>query len=113
MEITTQKFKRASVVTVAGRIDSSTGPEFDQTLTSLREEGIKSIVVNMAGVDYLSSAGLRVLVATRKALKSLVPPAGDIVIAAPSEQVRKVLELAGLTSIFTIYPDTLTAVGNI
>lgn len=110
MTISTESFKRVDVVSVAGRIDSSTAPEFDATLKHIyRENGRHNIVVELSGAQYMSSAGLRAIVAAHRDCKK---KGGDVRLAAPSERVTEVLSLAGLDSIFTIYPDTTGAVGS-
>jgi anti-anti-sigma factor len=57
----------------------------------------------------MSSAGIRSMVSSLKAAKS---GGGDVRLARPSQRVKEVVELAGLTSIFTIYDDLTEAVGS-
>jgi anti-anti-sigma factor len=109
MEISTKDMKRVSLVTVTGRVDSSTAPDFEKTLQSLIHSNRSQIVLDLAGVDYMSSAGIRGMVNSLKAAKS---GGGDVRLAQPSTRVRDVVELAGLTSIFTIYDDITEAVGS-
>jgi anti-sigma B factor antagonist len=110
MEITTQIMKRAAVVYVSGRVDSNTAPEFEAQLNRLVSAGHKGLIIDMSKVEYLSSAGVRTLVSK---LKELRASGGELVLADPSSRVDEVLNLAGLTSIFTIAPDVLSAVGNL
>jgi anti-sigma B factor antagonist len=109
MEISTKDMKRVSLVTVSGRVDSATAPDFEKTLQSLIQANRCQIVVDLKGVDYMSSAGLRGLVTSLKAAKS---GGGDLRLAQPSVRVREVLELAGLNVIFTVYDDIVGAVGS-
>ena len=67
------------------------------------------LVLEMDATDYLSSAGARVLIAAQKSLK---PKGGRLVLSQPSQRVTEVLELAGLESLFPVYPDTVSAVGS-
>jgi anti-anti-sigma factor len=109
LTITTEEYKRAAVVAAAGRIDSSNAAEFDAALKNVQAEGQHSIVLDLSGVSYMSSAGLRaVLAAHRECTKKR----GSLCLAAPSERVSEVLSLAGLDSIFTIYDDVTSAVGS-
>lgn len=73
------------------------------------DEGRNYIVLDLGGVEYMSSAGLREMV---RVLKRVKRSGGDLRIANPSERVREVLELAGLDSIFEIYPTQVEAVGS-
>lgn len=109
MQISSRELKRVNVVTVNGRVDSAASPELDKALQGLLDNRRHQIVVELAGVEYMSSAGLRSLVSALKAAKK---GGGDVVIASPSERVREVLDLAGLTSVFTMYDDVLEAVGS-
>jgi anti-sigma B factor antagonist len=109
MEISTKDMKRVSLVTVSGRVDSATAPDFEKALQSLIQANRCQIVVDLKGVDYMSSAGLRGLVTSLKAAKS---GGGDLRLAQPSVRVRDVLELAGLNVIFTVYDDIVGAVGS-
>ncbi len=101
--------KRVDVVTVAGRIDSSNAPEFDQTLSQLIENGRTRIVLDLSGIDYMSSAGLRAIVTALRASKK---HRGDLRLASPSQRMVEVLKLAGLEAIFQTYDDTVSAVGS-
>lgn len=87
-----------TLITATGRIDSTTAGEFDAKLKEY-----KKIALNLAGVTYMSSAGLRALVSAKKN--------GEIRIIAPSSRVSEVLDLAGLNSLFEVYAINEDAVG--
>lgn len=109
MKITVREMKRADLLEVEGRVDSSTVSELDEALNERIDQGTVNLVVDLSKVDYMSSAGLRALVSALKRVKN---DGGDLRLCAPSERVREVLELAGLDSIFEIYEDQVTAVGS-
>lgn len=109
MEITVQQFKRCDVVKVKGRVDSLTSPQLAQALNSVIEGGRFRIVVDMSEVEFISSAGLRVLLEAQKTCKRW--NRGEVVLAALSDVVREAFELTGFTRLFTIYDDVLSAVG--
>ena len=110
LSISTNSLKRVDVVTLNGRIDSSTAPEFDAILKSIYQGNNRhNIVIELADVNYMSSAGLRSIVAAHRDCKKR---GGDVRLAAPSERVTEVLSLAGLDAIFDTFPDTTTAVGS-
>ena len=109
MEISTKDMKRVSLVTVSGRVDSATAPDFEKALQALVQANRSQIVLDLKGVEYMSSAGIRGMVSALKAAKN---GGGDLRLAQPSTRVKDVLELAGLVSIFTMYEDLVEAVGS-
>ena len=109
LTITVQSMARVDLMTVNGRIDSATAPELDAKLNETMGNGRYQIVMDLAQTSYMSSAGLRALVA---ALRECKKHNGDVRLAAPSDRVAEVLDLAGLDSLFQTYDDALTAVGS-
>lgn len=109
LELSKESLKRVDIIRANGRIDSNSAPEFDNELKAALENGRHNIVLNLSGVSYMSSAGLRALIS---ALRECKKHHGNVVLAAPSDRVKEVLELAGLSTIFNIYDDETTAVGN-
>jgi anti-sigma B factor antagonist len=109
MDISTQELKRVSVMTVKGRVDSATAPDLENALKQLVDGDKTQIILDLKDVEYMSSAGLRAMVSTLKAVKRIN---GDLRLCAPSARVAEVLRLAGLTSIFSIYPSQTEAVGS-
>ena len=109
MEISTKDMKRVSLVTVGGRVDSATAPDFEKALQALIQANRSQIVLDLKGVEYMSSAGIRGMVSALKAAKNV---GGDVRLAQPSTRVKEVLELAGLVAIFTVYNDLVEAVGS-
>lgn len=109
MEISTQEQKRVSVMSVSGRVDSATAPDLENSLKKLVEADKTQIVLDLKDVEYMSSAGLRAMVSTLKAVKRVN---GDLRLANPSPRVEEVLRLAGLTSIFSIHPTQDEAVAS-
>lgn len=110
MEIRTQEFKRSSVVKASGRIDAATAPQLQHALDALTEAGKYRLVLDMSEVDFISSVGLRVLIDTRKTCRRY--NRGDLVLAEPSANVVRTLELAGFYSLFDVYDTPIEAVGN-
>jgi anti-anti-sigma factor len=107
VEITIQKYKRVAVITVTGRVDSATASEFENRVNEVIEDGQHNLVLDLSQVEFLSSAGLRVLVTTRKTLQAA---GGDIVLAQPSDRVVETLDTAGLDVLFERYDTREAAV---
>ncbi len=69
MEIVKEMTAGYCVVKLSGRLDAGTAPEVEAYLSDLVQEGETSLAVDMAGIEYISSAGLRVFLFTAKKLK--------------------------------------------
>jgi len=91
--------KEGVTVKLSGRLDGQAAPRLRHALTSLVDMGCLQVVVDVAGLDVLGSAGLGPLVAAFKELRSR---GGDLVIHAPGDSVYRTLEEAGLSRTFTI-----------
>jgi anti-sigma B factor antagonist len=100
VEITTTEREGAAVLSLAGRIDTVAAPELEQAINRTIEDGRRKILLDFSGVSYISSGGLRVLLATAKKLKNPEDRYGLCCLAA---EVQKIIRLAGFTSIFSIY----------
>ncbi len=108
MNIETRELKHVSVVKITGRVDSATAPEMEQTLQDLINTDRNQMVLDLQDTEYMSSAGLRVMVTTLKAAKK---NGGDLKLAQLSPRVKEVLDLAGLTPVFNVHADLVEAVG--
>ena len=109
MEISITDMNRTTLLKVSGRVDSSNANQLGDTLNDRINSGALNIVVDLEKVDYMSSGGLRELVA---ALKRVKKDGGDLRLCAPSQRVQEVLELAGLDSLFQIFETQVLAVGS-
>jgi len=109
MEINTQKFKQCNLVTVSGRVDSATASQLGKALEKITKGGMYKIVLDMSNLEYMSSAGLRVLIITQKECKRL--NRGEVVLASVPQRIKEALELAGFIPLFTIFDDVTPAVG--
>ena len=101
MEITTATRDGAIILSVAGRIDTATAPALELAINKEIDGGNRKILLNFSAVTYISSGGLRVLLATAKKLKN---PGDKYALCSLAAEVNKILKLAGFTSIFSIYP---------
>lgn len=109
MEINSSEMKRVRLFEIIGRVDSSNASELGAALDKAADDGHTNLVLDLGSVDYMSSAGLREMV---RVLKRVKRTGGDLRIANPSDRVREVLELAGLDTIFEIFPTQVEAVGS-
>lgn len=109
MDISIKEYKRVVVVAVEGRIDSATSGDFETTLMDLIQKGQTNVVLDLSGVNFLSSSGLRVMVT---ALKTLRQSGRDLVLAQPAEQAADSISIAGLNTLFKTYPDREDAIAS-
>lgn len=99
MEIRETRKGEARVVSPIGRIDTRTSHEFEKYIVGLLDGGGKMFVIDFASVDYISSAGLRVLLMLAK---KLAGGEGKLVLCRLNASVREVFDIAGFTAVFTI-----------
>jgi len=102
MDINQYAKGEVTVVALTGRFDAQSAGDAENAFVASLEGGAAKLLVDMDGVEYISSAGLRVLLSTAKKLSA---SGGKLVLAALKPYVREVFEVAGFTSIFQILPD--------
>lgn len=110
MEVTTQEFKHCDLITVKGRVDSSTAPQFTKELEKATNNGRYKLALDMSGLEYMSSAGFRALLAAQRNCKRY--NRGEVVLVSVPDRIREALELAGFTELFKTFDDTTEAVGS-
>jgi len=101
MEIGEIKAGQALVVALKGRLDANSAGEVEEKLAGLLEQGLRKLVLDMTEVEYISSAGLRVLLSAAQKMNRLE---GQLSLCALSQYVGEVFEISGFSSIFTITP---------
>ncbi|MFA4877827.1 MAG: STAS domain-containing protein [Methanoregula sp.] len=101
MDISSASHEKGTVLSIAGRVDTATAPALEQAINREIDLGHRKILLNFSGVNYISSGGLRVLLAAAKKLKGSDDRFG---LCSLNPEVLKILKLAGFTSIFSIYP---------
>ena len=107
MEIKHESKGEITVVAIAGSLDALTAPQLTDYLTKEMGAGHNQLVVDLAGLEYTSSAGLRVML---NAVKEARQHDGDLRVAAVRPTVSKVFEMSGFTSILKFFPDVDAAV---
>ena len=100
MELNISKIGDVISIILKGRIDASVAPDIEQKLLSLISEGSRKLITDLSEVWFISSAGLRALLAVLKEAKR---KGGDLRLAGIQGQVQEVLDLTGFSTIFKIY----------
>ena len=97
-------------MTLSGEIDLYTAPRLQSELVAaMRSADSTQVVVDMSGVEFCDSTGMNVLLAAHR---QACERGGDLALAAPRAPVRKILEVTGLASIFTVHDDLPTVTGQ-
>lgn len=110
MEIGSSKESGATVVTVTGRMDAITAPAFEKSLNELIAAGEIRFVIELAGLEYISSAGLRSILAAAKVLKG---KGGEIRFANVAGTVREVFDISGFGTIFKMHDSVTGALAGL
>jgi len=109
MELQFNTYGKTGVVSVNGSVDALTAVELNQFVTSQITNGNTRLVIDLGQVDFMSSAGLRAILASFKESRQ---NGGDLRLAAPHAGIEKVLKLSGFLSIIKTYPSSDEAVGS-
>jgi anti-sigma B factor antagonist len=107
MDITQEEKNSIAVVTITGSLDALTAPLLTDYLNKEIGEGKSKLVVNLSGLEYTSSAGLRVLL---NGVKESRQRGGDLRVAAVRPTVSRIFEISGFTSIMKFFADVDGAV---
>ena len=97
MTIEIKKNKEEIILEITGRLDTTTAPALEKTIND-NFEGIKTLILDLKNLEYLSSAGLRVLLSAQKKMQQV----GSMKIINVCELVMEVLEMTGFADILTI-----------
>jgi len=97
MNINTQKNNETVTIAVDGRLDTTTAPMLENEINDQASDA-KMLVLNLNGLEYISSAGLRVLLASQKKMNQQ----GSMKITGVCEAVMEVFEMTGFADILTI-----------
>ena len=97
MTIEIKKNVNETIIEVVGRLDTITAPTLEKTINENISE-IQNLVLDFKGLEYISSAGLRVLLSAQKKIKNI----GSMKIIGVCETVMEVLEMTGFADILTI-----------
>jgi len=110
MKIHTKKEKGAMVISVKGRLDAVTSPEFENSLFDWISKGENIFLLNFTELEYISSAGLRSILATSRKLKD---KQGKILFAGLHGPVEEVFNISGFYPMFKIFDSEEAALKEI
>ena len=97
LNIGNEKNGEKLTVTLEGRLDTTTAPELEESVKA-NIEGVKELIFEINALEYISSAGLRVLLATQKIMNKQ----GNMVVRNATEEVKEIFEVTGFYDILYI-----------
>lgn len=110
LDIATETDNSVQVLKLIGRLDSNTSPQLEKELLGRVNDGQAKLVVDFTQLDYISSAGLRVLLMAAKKSKQT---SGKLALCCLKEHIREVFEISGFFGILTICPSQGEAVAAV
>ncbi len=109
LKVTTRSQGEHTVLSVTGEIDLYTAPTLQSELMTALGSGPVSVIVDMAGVDFCDSTGINVLLAAHRHARER---GGELLLARPGSATRRVLQVTGLESVFTVLEEPVQLTGQ-
>jgi anti-sigma B factor antagonist len=100
MDISEDRKADAVILALSGKLDATTAKTFEDRILGVISGGTQRLVVDLSQLDYVSSSGLRVFIIAAKRLQTVD---GKIVLCSMKDHVRQVFDLAGFSSMLSIY----------
>ncbi len=97
MNISKENNNEQLTIAVSGRLDTTTSPELENEINS-SVEGITELILDLKGLEYISSAGLRVILTAQKTMSKK----GSMIIKNANDEVNSIFEITGFKDILTI-----------
>ena len=110
MKITNNQTDSGTIVSFEGKLDTNTCAEAQAHLDGLLNEGVKKVLVDFGKLDFVSSAGLRVLLATAKQHET---SGGELRIFGLNETVGEIFEISGFSVILNVFESEQDALETI
>lgn len=87
------------IVSLSGRLDSTSSPNFEKQLLAGFDQSHSKLIIDCAELDYISSAGLRVILMAAKRMKT---SGGQLALCGFKDTIREVFEISGFLNILTV-----------
>jgi anti-anti-sigma factor len=95
------------VVSIEGRVDTTNANEFEKAMMEIIDGGCSKIILNCAGLNYISSSGLRVFLIVQKKMMAIK---GQFRLCNMQPGIHEIFEISGFTSIFSIFTNQEDAI---
>ena len=109
MKIEVRDSNDVKILEFEGNLDTNTSPDAEATINDLIDNGSTMLLANFEELNFISSAGLRVLLATAKKLRGT---GGDLRICALNPTVQEVFDISGFGSILSVYSSESEALSS-
>lgn len=109
MKVSSKSINGIHALSLDGKFDTNNSSQVEMQLSQLIESNERRILINLEHLDYISSAGLRVLLAAAKRLRA---NEGQLRICGVKEMVKEIFEISGFDRIFDIYDTETDALEN-
>lgn len=110
MRITEKTAGDATVLAIAGKLDTHTSPDAQDRLIKLIDGGASNVVIDLEALDYISSIGFRVLLMAAKRLQG---DGGALRLCGIRGNVKEVFDISGFATVFDIYDDQDAALADL
>lgn len=110
MDVSLEERGEIVIVRVKGRLDAASSPQLQAAIDSVIEGGHFKLLLNFSDVDYLSSAGMRLMLAVSKKLGSLE---GKVVACSLNDEVMDVIKMAGFNQVIEFYPNEAESIAHL
>lgn len=101
MTLSEEKVDGVVVLVIGGKINTEASEDLLKKMTDLIDNGARHLLLDLSGVEYVNSSGLRVLLTVAK---KMTDPSGKIVLADVTELISQVLQVSGCTQHIGVYP---------
>ena len=110
MQFTESTVGDATVLAIAGKLDTHTSPEAQDRLTDIIDGGAKAVIVDLDRLEYISSVGFRVFLMAAKLLQA---DGGIFRLCGINGNVKEVFDISGFASVFDIHEDRASALADL
>ena len=109
MEITESRRESFLVVSPNGRLDSSTSSQLDRYMSAVIDRGDVDLIIDMTGLEYISSTGLSVFLSSAKKIRR---NDGRMALSGLNSRIRLAFEMSGFLRLFPVYPNVEAALAG-
>jgi len=99
LEVKTKKISDVVVFDLAGNLDTNTAPNAEAEINSFLDKGVTKMIINLENTRYVSSAGLRIFLATAKKITAV---GGVVKLCGANDVVQEILDISGFSTILDV-----------
>lgn len=99
LKLATERAGASATVSIAGELDAYSAPSLEEEVSSLLGDGVSDLVFDLSATKFLDSSGLRAILTAQR---RLADKDGRLALRSPSDPVRRLLDITGLTDHFII-----------